>query len=69
MADDPASSEYIGQHVKFYDKRGEPYLGEICWTGRGTPRGQQECNVVGIKTVSLINMYGIGMSYSIGWWD
>ena len=49
----PAPSEFhIGQHVKFHDKKGELYRGEICWTGRGTPCGLPECNVVGIKTVS-----------------
>ena len=52
----PAPSEFhIGQRVKFYNRKsGEPGQGVICWIGRKTLRGQQlECNVVGIKTVSL----------------
>ena len=55
------SEFHIGQHVKFYNKKGEIHHGEICWTGRGIPHGL-EYNVVGIKTVSLIKNI-IGMSF------
>ena len=48
----PPSELHTGQRVKFHDRNGKSYHGELCWTGRGTPRGLLECNVVGIKTVS-----------------
>ena len=51
----PAPSEFhIGQRVKFYDKTGKLYQGEVFWLGRGTPHGIPECNVAGVKTVSLM---------------
>ena len=57
---DPAPPRFVvGQHVMFYDKNGDKHYGTVKWSGRKTRTRSFEYPVVGIKTVSFVNVQAL----------